>query len=224
MVRRIPLLVRRSGDKTYQTHLLNRLYPNYSGNNTGRDWFLTQGRYIARRGVVPSWGTQWFKGQTTAMAVNSYVPQPGDWVFFSDNSLGDTTHVSMVEFCARDAQGQILVHVIEGNNMRKPAPQGVERNVYPLDYWAIQGYGTVRDWADITLRFGNDGEKTLALQKELVAAGFLEERYTTGRFRYITEDAVKAVQRQCGIVETGVANHETKMAIHALAQQNAQAQ
>jgi len=199
-------------DTARQTHLLNQVYPNYSASNTGRNWFLSQGRYIARKGVVPAWGSQWYKGQDTPMAKNSYVPQPGDWVFFSTGALGDTTHVAMVEFCTSDAQGKTRVHVIEGNN-----PDAVARNAYPIDNWAIQGYGTVYDLADIAMRFGNSGAKVKALQEELVAVGLMEAQYTTGRYGAITEGAIKELQRQCGIAETGVANHETQLALHALA-------
>ncbi|MBR4359191.1 MAG: peptidoglycan-binding protein [Clostridia bacterium] len=200
-------------DQLHQTHLLTRLYPNYSGTNVGRDWFLTQGRYIARKGTVPGWGTQWFKGETTAMTPNSYIPQPGDWLFLSVNSTGDTAHVALVEYCAYDDHGQARVHVIEGNNTSKPAPQSVERNDYALDYWAIQGYGTVHDLVEITLRFGCDGEKVLALQRKLVAAGLLESQYTTGRYGAITTDAIKDFQQKTGILETGVANLETQLAL-----------
>ena len=170
-------------DVTENTQLLDKVYPKYSGTNTGRNWFLREGRYIARKGYVPSWGSQWYKGESVPMEKNSYIPQPGDWVFLSDNADGDTSHVALVEYCTRNASGQVLVHVIEGNNVTKPAPQGVSRNVYPLDYWKILGYGTVRDLADIAMRFGNKGAK--------------------------------------GIAETGVANHETQMALHALAAGNA---
>lgn len=202
-------------DQLHGTKLLTRTYPNYSGTNVGRDWFLSQGRYIARKGDVPGWGSQWFKGETAVMAPNSYIPQPGDWMFLSFGANGDTAHVAMVEYCAYDENGKVQVHVIEGNNVYKPSPQSVERNVYPLDGWSILGYGTVHDLADITLRFGCDGEKVLALQRELAAAGLLESQYTTGRYGAITTDAVKALQQQSGILETGVANLETRLALDA---------
>ena len=200
-------------DQTHQTHLLTQVFPNYSGTNVGRDWYLNQGRYIARKGTVPGWGTQWLKGESAALAPNSYIPQPGDWMFLSVNSTGDTAHVAVVEYCAYDENGQVRVHVIEGNNVNKPSPQSVERNVYDLDYWAILGYGTVHDLANITLRFGCSGEKVLALQRELVRAGLLEAQYTTGRYGAITTDAIKALQKQYGILETGIANLETRLAL-----------
>ena len=207
-------------DKQYGTHLLNKVYPNYSGTNVGRDWFISQGRYIARSGVLPGYGAQWWKGSDQAVPANGYIPQPGDWMFLTDNAAYDTWHVALVEYCAYDQDGSVRVHVIEGNNVLKPAPQGVERNDYALDCWRILGYGTVYDLADWTLKFGHSGPKVKALQQELVQAGLLEEKYTTGKFGAITQDCVKAVQRQFGILETGIANLETRTALRRLAAQN----
>lgn len=200
-------------DRKYQTRLLNQVYPNYSGTNVGRDWFLAQGRYVSRTGTVPGWGTQWWKGTEQMVEQNSYVPQPGDWMFLTDNEPGDTCHVALVEFCAQDDAGRVWVHVIEGNNVLKPAPQSVERNAYALTHWQILGYGTVRDLTDITLRFGLSGEKVKQLQQELVQAGLLEAQYTTGRYGAITESAIKTLQKEYGILETGIANHETRLAL-----------
>lgn len=207
-------------DQLYGSHLLTRVYPNYSGTNVGRDWFIDQGRYIARTGALPGYGAQWWKGSDQPVPINGYIPQPGDWMFLSDNASYDTSHVALVEYCAYDAEGRIRVHVIEGNNVLKPAPQGVERNDYALDSWRILGYGTVYDLADWTLKFGHSGPKVKALQQELVQAGLLEEKYTTGKFGAITQDCIKTVQRQYGILETGIANLETRAALRKLAALN----
>ena len=198
-------------DKQEGTNLLNRQYPYYTSSNTGRDWFLKQGRYVARRGFVPGWGSQWFKGGDAVMSANSYVPQPGDWVFFSNVASGDTTHVAMVEYCALDENGKAQVHVLEGNN-----PDTVSQNVYAVDHWAILGYGTVDDQAEVTLRFGNEGAKVKALQADMVKAGFMESQYTTGRFGSITEDAVEAFQRSQGLAVTGIADFVTRQALDAV--------
>ena len=203
-------------DRQHGTRLLTRVYPNYSGTNVGRDWFLSQGRYVSRSGVVPGYGTQWWKDSLQPVEKNSYVPQPGDWMFLTDNASGDTSHVAMVEYCAYDENGKVRVHVIEGNNVTKPAPQSVERNDYAIDYWRILGYGPVYDLADMTLKFGHDGPKVTELHKELVQVGLLEEKYTTGRYGAITTDCIKTVQRQAGILETGIANLETRRALKAL--------
>ncbi len=207
-------------DKTRNTRLLNRIYPNYSGTNVGRNWFIDQGRYIARKGSLPSYGVQWWKGGDTAIGENEYVPQPGDWMFLSDNASYDTCHVAVVEYCAYDADGQVRVHVIEGNNVLKPAPQSVERNDYALSSWRILGYGTVHDLADWTLKFGHSGPKVKALQEELVQAGLLESRYTTGKFGAITQGCIEEVQRRYGILVTGIANLETRIALRKLIELN----
>ena len=206
-------------DQLHGAHLLNRVYPNYSGTNVGRDWFISQGRYIARSGSLLGYGVQWWKGSDRPIPMNGYIPQPGDWMFLSDNASYDTSHVALVEYCAYDAEGRVRVHVIEGNNLLKPAPQGVERNDYALDSWRILGYGTVYDLADWTLKFGHSGPKVKALQEELVSAGLLEGKYTTGKFGAITQDCIKAVQRQYGILETGIANLETRAALRRMAAQ-----
>lgn len=198
-------------DKREGTSLLGRVYPNYSASNTGRDWFIRQGRYIARRGFIPGWGSQWFFSDDHVMADSSYVPQPGDWVFFSTSANGDTTHVAMVEYCTKDADGKVRVHVLEGNN-----PDTVARNVYALDHWAILGYGTVNEWAASTLRFGNDGVMVKQLQEELVKAGLLESRYTTGKYGAITETAVSTFQKSVGLPVTGVADFATRQALDGL--------
>ncbi|MBR1585377.1 MAG: peptidoglycan-binding protein [Clostridia bacterium] len=204
-------------ESAHGVKMLDRLYPNYTGTNTGRDWYLNQGRYVARRGIVRGWGTQWFKGESTPMAPNSYVPQPGDWMFLSNAATWDTTHVAMVEYCAYDAAGQVTVHVIEGNSPFAEVKNAVVRNSYPIDYWAILGYGTVNDVADIVMRFGNKGAKVTALQEDLLAAGiFPQGQKVTGQYGAITERCIKTIQQQMGAEETGIADHATQLELKRL--------
>lgn len=199
------------------TRLLDRQYPNYTGTNTGLNWFMTQGRYVARRGIVPGWGTQWDRETCEPIAPNSYVPQPGDWMFLSNASTWDTTHVAMVEYCAYDESGQVQVHVIEGNSPFAEVKDAVVRNSYPLDYWAILGYGTVHDVADSVLRFGNQGPRVTELQKSLYAAGFfpVNQKFTE-KYGAITENGVKELQRQMGVPETGIADYAVQMELKRL--------
>lgn len=204
-------------DTAHRVKMLDKQFPNYTGNNTGRDWYLTQGRYVARRGIVRNWGTQWFRGSDEPMRPNSYVPQPGDWVFFSNASSWDTTHVAMVEYCAYDADGKVQVHVIEGNSPFSAVKDAVVRNAYPIDYWAILGYGTVNDVADIVMRFGNKGEKVKTLQQNLALVGlFPEGQKVTGQYGAITETCVKAIQRRLGAQETGIADHAVQMELRRM--------
>ncbi len=195
-------------DELYGTQLLKNTYPLYSSTNVGRNWFIRNGRYIARKGNVPDWGTQWFNDTHRKIEKNEYIPQPGDWVFFSVYASGDTSHVALVEYTARDPEGCVWVHVIEGNN-----PDKVARNRYRIDDWSILGYGTVRDLAGITMRSGNEGIKVKRLQEGLVLLGYLGEQYITGKYAQLTTDAVKAYQHDHGIQETGIAGPETQTSL-----------
>ncbi len=186
--------------------LLEVRFPLYGAKNTGRDWFMAQGRYVARTGFVDGWGSQWFTGESTQMKSGSYVPQPGDWVFFSFTRSGDTTHAAVVEKCMADACGEVFVQVIEGNN-----PDKVQRAAYSLSDWRIQGYGTVRDVADIVLRGGNSGQKVRVLQSRLHVLGMLTQADVTGTYGSRTQEAVRAFQMLRSLNPTGIANQQTQL-------------
>ena len=188
-------------DQRYGTSLLNQTYPLYSGSNTGRSWFITAGRYIIRKGPVEEWGYEWLKGHSSFIRSGDYIPQPGDWVFFTWTSDEDTDHVAIVEYCTRDEEGNVTIHVIEGNK-----PSSVARDVYDLNYSRILGYGTVRDLADITMQFGNTGEKVRQLQEKLIFMGYLDPMYETGHFGNATTEAVRAFQADRGLRASGIAN------------------
>ena len=193
-------------DQRHGTHLLGRVFPLYSGQNTGRAWFIRAGRFIVRKGEVDGWGYEWLKGRREYIRSGDYIPQPGDYVFFTWTSGVDTDHVALVEYCAWNAEGKIDIHVIEGNN-----PVGVARNVYPLSNTQILGYGTVHDMADITMRFGNSGEKVRQLQESLSYLGYLEKRFVTGNFGNATASAVHAFQVNYHLRPSSVANMETQL-------------
>lgn len=193
-------------DQLHGTHLLDRIFPLYSGQNTGRAWFIRAGRYIVRKGEVDGWGYEWLKGHDSFIRTGDYIPQPGDYVFFTWTSGVDTDHVALVEYCTQDSAGKTFVHVIEGNN-----PVGVARNVYSLYDTQILGYGTVHDMADITMRFGNSGEKVRQMQESLAYLGYLESRFITGNFGNATVSAVRAFQLAHGLRGSSVANQETQL-------------
>ena len=157
-------------DQRFGLNLLNQTYPQYSGQNTGRDWYIARGRFVYRKGNCPEWGYQWLRGSDSLMKKNDYIPRAGDLMFFSYNEAGDTEHVALVEYCARDATGKVIVHVIEGNN-----PSSVQRNRYYLDNSQVLGFGACEDVADTTMRSGCSGDKVLQLQKWLTALGLLEQ-------------------------------------------------
>ena len=94
-------------DQLYGYEMLNNVYPYYTGQNTGRDWFVSRGRFVYRRGYAPGWGSQWLKKGTGLMEVNEYIPLPGDLMYFSANSTSDTVHVALVEYSAIAADGSV---------------------------------------------------------------------------------------------------------------------
>lgn len=196
-------------DERHRTQLLSQVYPHYSGQNTGRDWFIARGRFVYRKGNCPDWGYQWLWGQERLLRKNDYIPRPGDWVFFSYNEAGDTEHVALVEYCALDGSGNVVIHVIEGNN-----PSSVQRNVYRLGSSQVLGFGISQDLVGTTMRGGNRGDRVRWLQESLWDMGFLEEQHITGAFGGNTKAAVAAFQRTLeGKSATGIADMETQNAL-----------
>lgn len=197
-------------EKQLNLNLLQVQFPLYGATNIGRDWFIKEGRYIARTGFVDGWGSQWLRGQSLRMERNSYIPQPGDWVFFSYTPSGDTTHVAMVEKVLRLDDGRIMIQVFEGN-----MPDRVQRARYSLDDWRILGYGTVWDLADIALRGGNEGLKVKRLQENLMVIGLLNTGDDSGKYDHKTQEAVRSFQAMSQLPQTGIANQETQISLFA---------
>ena len=198
-------------DKRYGANLLDVVYPNYSGQNTGRDWFISRGRFVYRKGNCPGWGYQWLRGSDHLLEKNEYIPRSGDLVFFSYNEAGDTEHVALVEYCTRDSQGNVIIHVIEGNN-----PSSVQRNRYSLSNSQVLGFGACENVVDTTIRSGNTGDKVLLLQQALNKLGLLEERHLTGTFGGNTRRAVMDFQASMeNQTVNGIADRETQQAIEA---------
>lgn len=196
-------------DQLYGYDMLDTLYPYYTGQNTGRDWFLSRGRFVYRRGYSPGWGWQWLKDGSGMMQVNEYIPRPGDLVYFSYNTIGDTAHVALVEYCAYAADGGVVLHVIEGNN-----PSSVERAAYALSNSQVLGFGCWGDVVDTTMQYGVSGDKVLALQQSLGKLGYLTARHFTATYLSNTRNAVSAFQQNVeGKTPTGVADRDTQLAI-----------
>ena len=198
-------------DSQHGTQLLTTVFPRYSGSNTGRDWFIREGRYVARTGTVPGWGSQWFTGLDERLESGGYIPQPGDWVFYTFDDSGNTAHVAMVEYCSRDDKGVVTVHTIEGN-----LPDKVQRSSHVLTDWRVMGYGTVRDVAGLVMKSGDTGVKVLALQQKLHALGYLDEKNVVGTYGSATAQAVKDFQAATDKVPTGIANRHTQLKIDEL--------
>ncbi len=195
-------------DQQTGSHILTVYYPLYGSKNIGMRWFLKEGRYIARRGTVPGWGSQWYIGSDQQIEKNGYIPQPGDWAFFAQSSAGDTTHVAMVEFCTCDRENNVRVYALEGNK-----PDRVQETVYRLTEETILGYGTVYDLADLVIKGGCEGKKVTQLQQMLHDVGLLKADYITGSYGTHTADAIRGFQKSQGIEQTGVAGQQTQLAL-----------
>ena len=200
-------------DRQHDMSILTVYYPRYSSRNIGMRWFLREGRYIARRGTVPNWGSQWLIGHDEPLGKNGYIPQPGDWAFFANGSTGDTTHVAMVEFCTRTAANEIRVYMLEGNK-----PDRVQETAYRLTDENILGYGTVFDLADIVIKSGCEGKKVERLQRMMADVELLDEAYVTGTYGNHTADAIRRFQKDQGIEQTGVAGQLTQLALQRYAE------
>ncbi len=199
-------------DKSDGTQLLKNVYPLYSGQNTGMKWFIKEGRWISRNGNLEDWGYQWFKGDSDFIQAGEYIPQPGDWVFFSWTSDGNTSHVAMVEYCTMDAKGNVTLHCIEGNN-----PSAVARVAYSIADKKILGYGTVHDVADWTMRSGNTGKKVTELQEKLAYLGWLTTDNVTGHYGTNTANAITRFQAAYNVESyPGIANIHTQALIDQL--------
>lgn len=99
-------------DEQHGTRLQDEVYPNWGGQNVGRNWFIKRGRFVYRKGNCPDWGYQWERGTDHYLEKNEYIPRPGDLLFFSYSISGDTAHVAIVEFCSRNGEGEVIIHAI----------------------------------------------------------------------------------------------------------------
>ncbi|MDO4483403.1 MAG: peptidoglycan-binding protein [Clostridia bacterium] len=196
-------------DRQHGTQLLNHVYPMYSAQNVGKNWFIKEGRYITRWGNIDGWGYQWLKGEDKFLKTGDYIPQPGDWMFFTWTSGTDTDHVAMVEYCTRKGD-DILIHVIEGNN-----PTSVQRAAYSLYDKSILGYGTVHDVADVTMRYPCEGEKVRQFQNKLIYIGAYDGK-ANGVYGSSTVAAVKTFQQKHGLKVNGIANIATQQLVDTL--------
>lgn len=195
-------------DRIYNSQLLNIVYPKYSGQNVGRDWFIRQGRYVNRVGAIPGWGYQWDWETGTLLTKNAYTPKSGDFMFLGYEGNFNTSHVALVEF-VEEKQDEIYIHVIEGNN-----PDRVQRNIYPLSKHQILGYGLYENTQiGTTMRVGNKGYVVETLQKELCGIGLLSEYDITGIYDSKTASAVTEIQRKIKHAPNGIADYETQKAI-----------
>lgn len=200
-------------DQRYGTNLLEITFPRYGGPSTGAPFFMAKGCFISDTGRLPNNQKQWLIGSNKYLAANTYIPYPGDyiWFYYYNRSVG-TDHVALVEGVSQDSDGTIVIHVIEGNN-----PDRVQRATYDLADKRIYGYGTPVKRAYSNLRIYNQNDDVLALQKDMVTLGYYTmEEGQNGYFTKVLEESVKQLQRNQKIKPSGIVDMETRSAMETL--------
>ncbi|MDD2647300.1 MAG: CHAP domain-containing protein [Eubacteriales bacterium] len=188
-------------DKTYGTSILRTVYPYWTGTNKGSGWFMQQGRFVARKGKIDNWGSQWYLGQNDYMKENSYVPRPGDIVFYSIRNNGNTDHTALVEYVTEDGKGGVTVHVIEGN-----WPDKVQRESHDAYESRVLGYGVWQDnLVGTVLRSGNKGAFVRKIQRMLAEIDYLSISDADGIYGKKTLAAVRKAQSDFGCGGNGYA-------------------
>ena len=160
-------------DTRYGTSMLRNIYPMYGRAKEGAPWFVARGRFVTDDDRIPkSHEKQWLIGTYHYLENNEYIPFPGDylWIAWYSPEVG-TDHVAIVEGVTRDAQGEVQIHVIEGNN-----PDKVQRNTYPLSYKLLYGFGTPVRRAYTEVGLHDTCDDIYVLQSFLTRKGLLKAR------------------------------------------------
>ena len=201
-------------DSRYGTELLRNVYPWYGTSKEGAPWFMARGRFVSDTGIVPGGREkQWLIGANQYMQEHEYIPSPGDylWIFYYSTKQGPD-HVAIVEGVSRDENGELQIHVIEGNN-----PDRVQRAVYPHNYKLIYGYGTPDRHAYTNISLYDRGDDVQVLEDILVADGIMKPRtqYKDQMDKKL-RDALKTYQRKHGLTVTGTWDLETRTYMESL--------
>lgn len=194
-------------DQRYGTSLMNNVFPHYGHPKDGAPWFLERERFISAHSRVPATDERmWLNGADTYLENHEYIPDPGDYMWFSYyNPKKGTDHVAIVEGVSQDPDGSLLIHVIEGNN-----PDRVQRAVYGAADGRIYGFGTPVRKATRSLRLCSRGDDCPVINRYLFLQGYLNERQV---IEEITENSVKALkqyQKDNGLHQTCQVDMETR--------------
>lgn len=182
-------------DELYGTDLLKNIYPYY-GKISGADWFIQRGRFISSNGTVPGTNQkQWWPETLEYLQVNEYIPYPGDymWLYIPDYGL-TTIHVAIIEGTSRTENGDISVHVIEGNN-----PDSVQRAVYLISDIRIFGFGTPVKRMGTEYRLHNKSDDIAQAKTWLKQMGYYTSSDMSVSFTAALQTAIKKFQKANGL-------------------------
>ena len=194
-------------DTRYGTSLMNNVFPHYGHPKDGAPWFLQRERFISSKSRVP--GTEermWLIGADDWLKSGEYIPSPGDYMWFSYyNPKKGTDHVAIVEGVSQNADGSLVIHVIEGNN-----PDRVQRNTYDIGWKQIYGYGTPVRKATRSLRLCSHGDDCQPVNRYLHLLGYMPEGSYAREITEKTIQALKAYQKDNGLRQTCQVDMETR--------------
>lgn len=191
-------------DERYGTDLLRNTYPYYSNPEDGAPFFIQRGRFVAARGTLAKGNKQYWPDTWTYVKNGDYIPEPGDYMWFSMSSRSETFHVALVEGASIGPDGTVMVHVIEGNR-----PDRVQRNTYRIDEQTIYGYGTTCLKARTETSVYHTMMEIEDLKGYLANLGFYQGDDQPGVFTKDLRTAVRKFQKQNGLKVNGSLNRDT---------------
>ncbi len=198
-------------DVRFGTRMLGDLYPRSGYSGDSARFYINAGRFISDTGRLPTNELQWYLKTNEYVAKHSYIPYPGDLVWFCYHKRGETDHIAIVEGASVDERGSIQVHVIEGNN-----PDSVQRKVYALNDKTIFGFGTPVQRVMTNMRLYNKNHNVRRLRDSLAKIGLqVQGSNNLDEFTKETRRQVVAFQKAHGIKATGVVDMETWLAVEA---------
>lgn len=195
-------------DLRMDSFYLGSLYPIQDTCEQGFQFFLADGRYVSTTGDLRGWGEQWYLSDGVWVADRPYIPERGDCLYIEWYKYNRLDHVALVDSVSQDETGTYEIHTIEGNN-----PDAVAQFVYAIDDESLRGYGTTQRLVGTTMKKGCQGALVEALQNTLVEQGYLGEKWVTAEYGENTEGAIRRVQAQFGLEETGIADRDTQKAL-----------
>lgn len=194
-------------DKRYGTKLYQKVYPRSGSSFKAFEWFRQRERFITASKSMPISGEkQWLIGSNHYIKNNEYVPYPGDYLLLSIYFPQTTTHhVAFVEGVSQNKDGQLVVHVIEGN-----WPDRVKRSTYKLSDGKIFGYCIPVRRANRVVRLYDKGDDVLPIQYFLIQKGYLKQKNPRKELDRKGVAAIRAYQRAMKLSATGSVDYKTR--------------
>ena len=203
-------------DTRYGTELMDNLYPYYGKPKEGAPFFIKHGRFVSSNGTLPSASKskQWWAETGEYLQNNEYIPYPGDymWLYVPGFNNNETSHVALVEGVSLTEDGDVTIHVIEGN-----MPDKVQRATYLLSDYHIYGFGTPVRRVETECRLTNHRDDVVTAKTWLKALGYYTKENMTDEFTEALKKSVIKFQKANGLKAGGTLNKDTWQALQAAA-------